>query len=133
MGLYLFYICSIHRFGKIAPKTVHNFRLLCTGEKGLGKSGKPLYYKGTPFHRIIPHFMIQGGDITKGNGKGGESIYGEHFADETFRLNSFPWLMLDQIRMVLNFSLLQWLILFSYIVGENTVVRWKACGFWSCA
>ena len=94
MGLYLFYICSIHRFGKIAPKTVHNFRLLCTGEKGLGKSGQPLYYKGTPFHRIIPHFMIQGGDITKGNGKGGESIYGEHFADETFRLkHSKPGLL----------------------------------------
>ena len=85
MGLYLFYICSIHRFGKIAPKTVHNFRLLCTGEKGLGKSGKPLYYKGTPFHRIIPHFMIQGGD-PEGTGMGGSptKIPGE-FASNGFK------------------------------------------------
>ena len=70
----------------MAPKTVYNFRMLCTGEKGIGKSGKPLHYKGTAFHRIIPNFIIQGGDITKGNGKGGESIYGEPFADETFEL-----------------------------------------------
>ena len=76
----------IIRFGKIAPKTVRNFRLLCTGEKGIGKLGKPLHYKGSVFHRIIPNFMIQGGDITKGNGLGGESIYGPNFADESFRV-----------------------------------------------
>merc|ERR1719181_868967 len=69
-------------FSKVVPKTAENFRALATGEKGTGKSGKPLHFKGSPFHRIIPGFMCQGGDITKGNGQGGESIYGSTFADE---------------------------------------------------
>ena len=63
-----------------------NFLALCKGNMGVGKEGKPLWYKGSVFHRIIPHFMIQGGDITKGNGMGGESIYGERFPDENFVL-----------------------------------------------
>lgn len=77
-------------FGAQLPKTVDNFRALCTGEQGVGKSGHKLHFAGSPMHRIIPRFMAQGGDITRGDGRGGESIYGARFPDEGFPIKHGP-------------------------------------------
>ncbi|QDU24212.1 Peptidyl-prolyl cis-trans isomerase A [Urbifossiella limnaea] len=70
-------------FADTCPKTAENFLQLCVGTKNA--AGKALAYKGSSFHRVIPDFMCQGGDFTTGDGRGGESIYGGRFDDETFK------------------------------------------------
>ncbi|KAK3204536.1 hypothetical protein Dsin_018582 [Dipteronia sinensis] len=71
-------------FADSTPITAENFWALCTREKGISTLGKPLHYKGSTFHRMIPRYMVHRGDMTHGNGTGGESIYGPSFADENF-------------------------------------------------
>ena len=70
-------------FADVAPRAAENFRQMCTGEFR-SREGEPRGYKNVAFHRVIPDFMIQGGDIVKGDGTGSISIYGTTFADEPF-------------------------------------------------
>ena len=106
------------------PLTAENFRCLCTGEKGVGKSGKNLHYKGSGFHRILKEFMCQGGDFTKGDGTGGESIYGEKFKDENFKVKHTEEGMLSMANAGKNTNGSQFFITTvpcSWLDGKHTV------------
>ena len=74
-------------FRDVVPRTAENFRMLCTGERGVGEYGKKLHFMNSVFHRVTKGFVCSGGDITLGNGRGGESVYAPGtFADENFTL-----------------------------------------------
>lgn len=106
------------------PKTSENFRALCTGEKGIGKSGKKLHYLGSIFHRIIPGFVAHGGDFTRKNGTGGESIYGLKFPDENFDLKHSKVGLLTMANTGKNSNNSQFFITFQscpWLDGKHTV------------
>lgn len=86
---------TIELFSDKTPRTCRNFRLICISSRTLQSAAAPLTYKGSPFHRVIDEFMIQGGDITAGNGTGGLSIYGENFEDE-----NLGWRQIDAAGLV---------------------------------
>ena len=111
-------------FGDVVPKTAKNFATLCDGSAGTGNSGKPLHYKDSSFHRIIPGFMAQGGDFTSGDGRGGESIYGAKFADENFELNHDKPYLLSMANAGPNTNGSQFFITFKetpWLNGRHTV------------
>ena len=79
-------LVEVELFADVAPRAAENFRCLCTGERGRCQAfgGPPLPFKGSKLHRMVPGQILQGGDITSGDGRGGESIYGRRFDDEPF-------------------------------------------------
>ncbi|SBS83461.1 peptidyl-prolyl cis-trans isomerase 11, putative [Plasmodium ovale] len=108
-------------YGDVVPKTVKNFMSIC---KGTVVNGKMLSYKNSIFHRIIPNFMAQGGDITNFNGYGGLSIYGNKFDDENFKLKHNKKGMLSMANSGRNSNGSQFFILFApapWLNGKHVV------------
>lgn len=123
-------------FKNVVPRTAENFRQLCTGEAGLSKvSGKPLHYKGSIFHRVIKDFMMQGGDFTRMNGTGGESIYGMKFNDENFKLRHTERGLLSSANAGKNTNGSQFFVTFvpcSWLDGKHVVFGRVESGFEIC-
>ena len=106
------------------PKTVYNFVTLCDGSAGVGNSGKPLWFKDSKFHRVIPGFMAQGGDFTSGDGRGGESVYGTKFNDENFTIEHTKPYLLSMANAGPNTNGSQFFITFKetpWLNGRHTV------------
>ena len=112
-------------FKNVVPRTAENFRQLCTNEsKKFSSNGKPLHYKGSIFHRVIPGFMMQGGDFTAFNGTGGESIYGRTFPDENFTIKHTTRGLLSMANAGKNTNGSQFFITFApspHLNGKHTV------------
>ena len=129
-------------FGGVVPRTVENFASLAVGDRGVGNSGKQLAYKGSAFHRIIPGFMAQGGDFTTGDGRGGESIYGNKFEDENFELKHTKPMLLSMAnagpntngsQFFITFAATPWLdgrhVVFGEVIeGEDLVKQLEGIG-----
>ena len=122
-------------YGDTDPKTVANFMALAIGETKSTIDGKVMTYANTPFHRIIPGFMVQGGDFEYGNGRGGESIYGKKFEDENFDIKfSRPYQLAmanagpdtNGSQFFVTFKATQWLngkhVVFGEVLGGKDVI-----------
>merc|ERR1712166_69628 len=113
-------------FANICPITAENFRALCTGEKNRKKPRpRTLHYLNSIIHRVIPGFMMQGGDFTKFNGTGGKSIYGETFADENAIIPHREKFLLSMANHGKNTNGSQFFISF----GKNLHLNGKHCVF----